>query len=283
MPQMQPRIIFLFVALTLGTAACATVQPVNSGAPRRNQPPYPAVIADTSQRTEAVQAAWAQISNQQGIPGKSVVALQPITATIRSLPDNLSGSLYLPKVGATPTMSEEEARESLRRFLNEWQKLIGADPQQLSLVQEIAHNDGTKTAVYEQKPFSYPLRGDYGKVEVHFAADRRILSLSSTAIPESQRIQTALTAAAPRAKGQEILAKLIGRSFTYSDSVGQHSYTIIPGNQPSLQQLVVYPRIISSNPAALEFHLAWEVNLTNAPVKTIYVDALQDDVLLVSN
>jgi hypothetical protein len=180
-------------------------------------------------------------------------------------------------------MSEEETRESLRRFLREWQKLIGADPQQLTLVQELAHNDGTKTAVYEQKPFSYPLRGDYGRVEVHFAADRRILSLSSTAIPESQRIQTALTAAAPRAKGQELLPKLIGRSFTYSDSAGQHSYAITAANQPSLQQLVVYPRVISSNPTALEFHLAWEVSLNNAPVKTIYVDALQEEVMLFSN
>ena len=280
---MRVRIILLFIALALSTAGCAAVQPVNSSAPRRNQPPYPAVIADTSQRTEAALAAWAQISNQQGIPGKSVVALQPITATIRGLPDNLSGSLYLPKVGATTTMNEEETRESLRRFLNEWQKLIGADPQNLSLVQESSHSDGTRTVVYEQRPFSYPLRGDYGKVEVHFAADRRILSLSSTAIPESQRIQTALTAAAPPAKGEEIPAKLIGRSFTYSDSAGQHTYTITPENQPNLQQLVVYPRLVSNKPAALEFHLAWEVNLTNAPAKTIYVDALQDEVMVVSN
>lgn len=275
---MQARTILLFVAVALSSAACASVQPVNPGGPRRNQPPYPVVLADSSQRIEAAFATWAQLLNHQGVAGKPVVALQPVTATIQSLPGNLSGSLYLPKVGATAEMDQEETRESLRRFLNEWQKLLGADPAQLSLVQESTNADGTKTAVYEQRPFSYPLRGDYGRVEVRFGPDRRLINLSSTAIPDSQLIQSALSAATPQLKGEEIPAKLIGRTFTYSDSAGQHTYTISPSSQINLQQLVVYPRLTLTKPA-LEFHLAWEISLANAPVKTIYLDALQDEVI----
>lgn len=278
---MQVRIILL-VALALSAAACAAVQPVSSGGPLRNQPPYPVLLAEKTQRTEAAAAAWAQLTNQQGIAGKPIVALQPVTATIRSLPDNLSGAMYLPKVGTSAQMSEEETRESLRRFLNEWKMLIGAEPAQLSLVGESTGTDGSKTALYEQRPFSYPLRGEYGRVEVRFASDRRVRNLSSTAIPDSERIQAALKATLPALKPEEIPAKLVDHIFNYSDSSGQHTYTITPANQINVQQLVIYPRLVSGPAAALEFHLAWEISLTNAPVKLIYLDALRDEVTAVS-
>jgi hypothetical protein len=273
--------IMLLLLLALGSAACAAVQPISPGAPRRNQPPYPVMLADKTQRTEAASAAWAQLINQQGISGKPAVILQPITATIRNLPDNVAGHLYLPKVGTSAQMTEEETRESLRRFLNEWKALLGAEPSQLSLVNETTNADGTKTAFYEQRPFSYPLRGEYGKVDIRFASDRRVLILSSTAIPDSVRIQAALTATQPVVKADEIPAKLAGRTFNYSDSLGQHTYTVTSGTQLTVQQLVVYPRLVPNQPAALEFHLAWEINLTNAPVKVIYLDALQDEVISV--
>jgi hypothetical protein len=280
MPQMQLRITLL-VALTLGVSGCAAVQPVSPGAPLRNQPPYPVLLAEKTQRTEAAVAAWAQLTNHQGISGKPTVALQPVTATIQSLPDNL-GALYLPKVGTSARMSDEETRESLRRFLIEWKTLIGAEPAQLSLVNESTGIDGSKTAFYEQRPFSYPLRGEYGKVEVRFASDRRVLNLSSTAIPDSERIQSALKAALPALKPEEIPAKLVGRAFNYSDSSGQRTYTITAANQINVQQLVVYPRLVSGSAAALEFYLAWEISLTNAPVKVIFLDALRDEVTAVS-
>jgi len=278
---MPARIIFLAL-LALSSAACAAVQPLSPGAPRRNQPPYPVVLADKTPRGEAASAAWAQLINQQGISGKPAVTLEPITATIRNLPDNVAGHLYLPKVGTSAQMSDEETRESLRRFLSEWKALLGAEPSQLSLVSETTNVDGTRTAHYEQRPFSYPLRGEYGKIDIRFTIDRRVLELSSTAIPESERIQAALAAAQPVVKAEEIPTKLVGRTVNYVDSSGQHTYTITSGTQLTVQQLVVYPRLVLNQAAALEFHLAWEINLTNAPVKVIYLDALQDEVIAVS-
>src|SRR6266550_3842032 len=225
MPPMLAR-TSLLVFLALSFAACAAVQPLSPGAPRRNQPPYPVVLADKTQRTEAASAAWAQLTHQQGISGKPVVSLQPITATIRNLPDYAAGHLYLPKVGTSAQMSEEETREALRRFLSEWKALLGAEPSQLSLVNETTNADGTKTAHYEQRPFSYPLRGEYGKIDIRFAADRRVPELSSTAIPDSERIQAALSAAQPVVTADEIPKKLIGRTVSYGNSSGQHTYTI---------------------------------------------------------
>src|SRR5258708_35402436 len=158
MPEMNLRTTLIVFALAFGAVACAAVKPLNPGAPQREEPLYPFVISDVVARSEAATATWAQLSTQAGAATNSAPSLQPITATIHSLPNNPGSSFYLPKVGATSVMSDEETRESLRRFFKEWQKLIGADPLQLSLVQELTNADGTKTAVYEQTPFSYPLR-----------------------------------------------------------------------------------------------------------------------------
>jgi len=270
---------FLILSLALAALSCAALQPVSTNGPRRNQPPYPAILPETKQRTDAAQAAWLQIASQQGIPGKPEVTLHPIIDTITSLPENLGGTLYLPKVGTTSEMSAEETRESLRRLLREWRPLLGADPNQLSLVEESKNADGVRIARYEQKPFIYPLRGDYGKVEVRYTSDRRILNVSSNAIPSTDKIQPVLSGAALQVKADEVPAKLVGRAITYSDSTGTHTLTLENAAQVTVQQLVVYPIEVAGNPAEIRFYLAWEVTVTNAPIKLIYLDALEDEVI----
>jgi hypothetical protein len=226
--------------------------------------------------------AWAQLA-QKAAANRASPVLHPVTETIQSLPNNLDAPLFLPKVGAGSEMNDEETRESLRRFLNQWQKLLGAVPAQLSLAQQTRDADGTNVAVYEQRPFSYPLRGAYGRIEIRFSNDRRIRGLSSTAIPDADKIQTALNALAPRLKSEDVATHLSGRAVSYTDSGGvAHSY--VPGSPDKInvQQVVVYPLLSPTKPGTLEFHLAWEVNLTDAPVKTIYYDALVDQVIATS-
>ncbi len=277
---MHARIILL-ITLTAGLWGCAAVQPVNTGSPSLNAPAYPVLLPAKAQRAEAASAAWAQLLNQQGVAAGPSLVSHPITATIARLPDNLSGSLHLPKVGTSKQMNDEEAREALRRFLTEWKTLIGAEPAQLSLVSENSANDGTRTAHYEQRPFSYPLSGDYGKVEVRFGPDGRVLSLSSSAIPESERIQTALKTTVPKITADQIPAKLVGRALAYADATGAHSFSLSSASQVNVKQLVIYPRIATGLEPALELHLAWEISLTGAPARLIYLDALQDQVLAV--
>jgi len=264
------------VILVSFTAGCAAMQPVSPGAPARNQPAYPILLTEAETRIDAANAVWLQINAQQGVAGKSQLPLQPITSTIQGLPPNFTGALYLPKVGTNAQMSEEETRESLRRFLNEWKALLGVDPAQLTLVSDSAGTDGTHTATYEQRPFTFPLRGNYGKVEVRFAPDRRILSLTSSAIPDAAKIQTALGAAAAQIRGLDVNKKLTGHAVSYVDATGNHTFAIESPIQATPQQLVVYPRQSPKAPDTLEIHLVWEVALTNAPVDLIYFDMLQD-------
>ncbi len=179
-------------------------------------------------------------------------------------------------------MNEEETRESLRRFINDWRSLIGADPAQLSLVQSQNQSDGTKLANYEQRPFRYPLRGDYGKLQIHFTTDRRMLNLSSTCIPDTERIQTELSSVTPQMTSEEAVKRVQDNGLTYTDANNnQQSFKPTADNKPNARELVIFVLPSNARTDALEFHLAWEIDLTNAPIKTVYLDAVKANIIAV--
>lgn len=224
--------------------------------------------------------AWRQLIQRYGLLEKSEPELQPFTGTLRGLPANMNPAIFLPKVGVGPTQTEEETRESLRRFIVDWKSLIGADPAQLSLTERVDEPTGARLARYEQRPFRYPLRGGYGNLLIRFSTDRRVLDLSSTCLPNTDRLQAALNAIVPKINGEEVSDHIKGRSITVTDSSGkQQTFTVTTINNTNVPQLVVYalPAKLQNN--TLELRLAWEIELTNAPVKTIYVDAVDEQVI----
>jgi hypothetical protein len=203
--------------------------------------------------------------------------LNPQTATIKSLPTN--SSLYLPKVGSAETMSEEETRESLRRFINEWQGLIGADPAQLSLLEHLKQSDGFYIARYEQHPFRFPLRGGYGVLGIKFSTDRRVIDFTSTCIPNSDRIQPAIATMSPQLGWEEAVKRIVGLTVSYQTGTAQsNSYQITQANQPNAGQLVIYVLEPTSG-SPLTFRLAWEIAVDNAPFKFVYLDAVDGSLL----
>jgi hypothetical protein len=203
-----------------------------------------------------------------------------VTGTILGLPPQVSGSFFLPKVGAGATMNEEETRESLRRFIREWQELIGSDPAKLSLIERTDQPDGSKLAIYQQRPFRYPIRGNYGKLEIHFSSDRRVLNLTSSCIPDADRIQSAFSALNVRPRAEETLQKLRATGLTYLDAQGvERTFALPASSQMTARQMTIYILPAKDQPETLEFHLAWEIEFTNAPVKLAYVDSLNGEVL----
>jgi hypothetical protein len=199
------------------------------------------------------------------------------------LPARAGSILYLPKVGATAVMNEEETRESLRRFIRDWQELIGSDPSKLSLVERIDQPDGSKLANYEQRPFRYPIRGNYGKLQIHFAADRRILNLTSSCIPDAERIQTLLPIfSGVRLRSRDAIKQLRDNGLVYTDLKGNKINLSVPtASEIKANGLVTYILPSKGQPQALEFHLAWETELSNVPVKIAYVDAISGEILAV--
>jgi hypothetical protein len=274
-------IALLLFATTLLAGACAAMQPPNAGGPGPSGPPYPVVLTEQAQRREASVLALNRIAQRNGSGDLAEVHLQPVTDTIKSLPTNLASPLYLPKVGSKAEMDEEETREALRRFINNWRGLIGANPSQLSLVERIDQPDRTKIARYEQRPFRYPLRGDYGKLEIHFTADRRLLNLSSNSIPDAERLQAVLANITPRLTAEDAIKHVRDNGVEYTDSLGnQQTYKVSVNNEVNPSELVIYA-LSSRSADALEIYIAWEIAVSNAPFKTVYLDALNAKIVAV--
>jgi hypothetical protein len=189
----------------------------------------------------------------------------------------------MPKLGSGPTLSEEEVRDALRRFIARTSNLLGAEPQQLSLVQRTDLADGTKQAHYEQRPFRYPLRGDFGKLDITFTSDRRILQVTSTCIPDVELLQRAAVGIRPRWTADKVQTRVLGRTFTYKDLVGvQQTLSIGKSDSITIRELVIYPTPRIDNPAVLEFHLCWEISMGPDPgAQLIYLDAVTDELVAV--
>ncbi|HEX8475445.1 MAG TPA: hypothetical protein VF666_15560 [Pyrinomonadaceae bacterium] len=277
------------IALAVLASACASLsrQP-ETGRPRPNEPAYPVMLATREERRERVLGVWASLIGEQAVAaGVGAPELQPVTATVRALPSMpASASLRLPLVGGeaqgtSPT--EEETRESLRRFITGARVMLGVAPEDLSLVERVDTPNGTKRARYRQTPFRYPLRAGYGLLDIEWMpADRRIVALSSTALPVFPRIERAMEALRPAVTPQDVVTRLAGRSIAYTDAGGrEQSLNVTATNETTVRELVVYPQTRADDPTMLAIHLAWEVSVGGANVSPlmVYVDALTGDII----
>jgi len=263
------------VTLAFCLSACAALQPPSANGPQPNTPPYPVRVNDSS-RQESGTLAWQQLAQRYGLAQNTPADLNPLLGTLHSLPDNTTSSIYLPKVGDNPVQSEEETRESLRRFIVDVQNLIGAAPSELSLVERVDEPSGTRIARYEQRPFRYPLRGDFGKLTIRFQGDRRVQDVSSTCLPNSDRLQAALNNVTPKVTQDAATSLIKGRAIT----IGSQTFTLPENTQTDVRQLVAYV-MLSPDKQAVELHLAWEIDVTNGPIKTIYLDSISEQVIAV--
>lgn len=282
-PELRAAPCLLLVSLLL--SACAASSSPDPNSPRSNEPRYPVLMIETTERRDAALAAWTRFAREQGLANPSLPELQPVTATIRNLPPNTSAPLYLPKVGDANPMTEEDTRESLRRYIASAINLVGAQPRQLSLIQRIDAADGTKKAIYEQRPFRYSLRGGYGKLEITFAPDRRILQIYSTCIPEVEQLQRAGAGTRPRSTADKVPEKILGQTFTFTDEGGtQQTFTLAQDEKLTVRELVIYPIARATQPATLEFHLAWEIKVDRPNDSlNIYLDAVTEEILAVNS
>jgi len=271
----------LFALLTAG--ACAAFQPTDVNGPTSNAPLYPIGLPDVGPRLEEASAAWYQLSQHYGVPGKTEANLNPYTATLESLPANLPAPIYLPKVGSQTNPSEEEMRESLRRFIVEWQRLIGAEPNQLSLVERADEPSGVKVARYEQRPFRYPLRGGYGTLVIRFRSDWQLVGFSSNCIPNADRIQATLAGLTPKLTGEQAVNHIKTQPSTVTDASGRQQTVSLPANAAvEARQLVVYAQPSKDPSGGLVIRLAWEIEVTNAPINRVYLDAISDEIIATS-
>ena len=264
--------ITVLALAALTCASCAAFQPPDANGPTANVPRYPIAQADAGTRLEEAAQAWYQLSQHYGLPGKTEANLNPYTATLESLPPSLPAPIYLPKVGLPNAPTEDDTRESLRRFIVEWQQLIGADPNQLSLVERVDEPSGVKVARYEQRPFRYPLRGGFGNLTIRFRSNGQLVGFSSNCIPNTDRIQAGLNGLTPKVTAEQAV-----------DHVKTQQTPALPANATvEARQLVVYAQPSKQPSSGLEIRLAWEIEVTGGPVTRVYLDAISDEIIATS-
>ena len=278
----------LYAALASALAACAAAsRDPDAGRPRGpDAPPYPVIVGASEERRERAVNNWLVLARPPA--GAAAPELQPITATVRALPQPAPESLRLPLVEitggvGTDDVGEGEAmRESLRRFIDDARDLLGVDPQNLSLREFKQEAGGGGFARYLQKPFPHPIRNGYGGVEIRFAADRRILSLTSTAVPETERLTQQIVALRPHLiAADRLAARLAGRSFnSQAEGGAAETFTITPGTDIDVRELVVFPVTRAADASALEIRLAWETVVGRAGTNfLVYTDAVTGEIL----
>ncbi|HKE58356.1 MAG TPA: hypothetical protein VKB46_16710 [Pyrinomonadaceae bacterium] len=267
--------LVVFVALA---NACSTLQPPDANGPRADVRQYPvAVLGDSTRQAENL-LAWRHLTQSNGAAAQAEVKLNPATATLQRLP-SLTSPIFLPAVGEA-NQTEGQIRESLRRFIAEWKPLIGADLTELSLVERTDEAAGVRLARYEQRPFRYPLRGAFGSLVIRFTTDRKVVDISSTCLPDAKRLESALAEITPKLTAEDAANNLTGRSITVPSASGPpQTFTVATLDAINVRQLVVYAKQASDQPDSLGLHLAWEIDLKNAPVTTIYLDAVESQVL----
>ena len=278
-------VVFVTLAFMLGACASAA-RPAGAERPRGNEPPRFAVLAANDERRTAALANWKSVVGEQAAAASPTPDLRPVTATLVSLPAGLRDFPRLPLVvaGDAQNRTEEETRESLRRFLATAAPLLGIDLKHVSLVEvsDATTATGVKSAIYQQNPFAYPLRNGYGRIRVAFAPDLRVVELSSTAIPDAERLGRTLATVPKNVTAAQAVAALANRAVTYTDRSGaQQTRTLAQPDPTAARQLVVYPlRRDAADADALELHVAWEVaaDNTDAPL-LVYVDAATGEVL----
>ncbi|MBC7910225.1 MAG: hypothetical protein H7Y30_06980 [Pyrinomonadaceae bacterium] len=269
------------ILLALCAWSCATAPAPDAAGPRADEPSYPVRLADDGTRREASLAVWVNFTRNQGINDAPAPEFQPVTATLRSIPALTQTPLYLPSVGEGVPMTEEETREALRRFITETGPLLCGERQQLSLVQRIDGADGVKEARYQQRPFRYSLRNGYGEVRILFAPDRRVVQIHSTCIPEIERIRRGFVGLSQQFQPvDKSLENIAGRVVTYTDANGgKQTYTLPEKEKISARELIIFPLERAGDVPVLEFHVAWEVLVSDAPEMRIYLDAVTGEIV----
>jgi hypothetical protein len=294
----------LCASLVVAAGACAASRDPDPTRPRANEPPYPVILAANAERRDQALAGWAALARDNNVRNEPPPQLQPVTATISALPTTDASFLRLPLVeirdedGQVRVNSEEESRrESLRRFITGAAPLLGVAPQNLSLVARTDEPNGTRRARYQQQPFPYPLRAGFGVLDIAFTDDRRVLSLSSTAITDTERLARALALVRPQQlTADQAIERVRGRSFTIPGATpgtipgatpgaipgaaSSPTYTVAPGDTVTPRELVIYPVRPATDAGSLELRVAWELVVgRGATPYLVYLDAVRGEII----
>lgn len=232
---------------------------------------YPAVIKDSTERRARAEREWRRMLDSYGIP-QTPPDLYPITYTPRSLL-GVTGGIKLISFKPEPGSENLALREALRRFLDRWREMLGAEPTAVSLISNDDSGD-TQRLTYKQANYAFPIAGSAGEMVVVVTRDGRLLQLDSRFIPVVE------LPSRPSIDRDTAAKKVVGRTFTYSDIAGREQRSKIGGlEEVTVKRLVILP---IEKADSTEVYLAWEVIAGKQLSWTIYLDAISGQELKVA-
>jgi hypothetical protein len=232
---------------------------------------YPAMIKDSADLRAKAERDWRRMLDSYGVP-QTPPDLYPIIDTPRSLL-GVSGGITL--LGATPEPGTETfaLRQAMKRFIDRWRDLLGADPSTISLVTADESGD-TRRLTFRQGNYPYPVAGNFGELVAVVSHDGKLIQLDDRFIPV---VELPLK---PSTDRDVAAKKVVGKVFTYTDIAGREQRLQIGApSEVTVKRLVILP---IQKGDAVEVHLAWEVVAGNAMKWTVYLDAMTGDELKIA-
>jgi hypothetical protein len=244
---------------------------LSAQAPSPTKQNYPALIKDSTERRARAEREWRRMLDAYSIP-QTPPDLYPVTYTPRSLL-GVTGGLKLISFTPEPGSEVVALREAVRRFVDRWRELLGAEPAAVSLISNDLAGDSQRLT-YKQANYAFPIAGNAGEMVAVVSRDGRLLQLDSRFIPVVE------LPSRPSIDRDSAAKKVVGRSFTYSDIAGHEQRTQMGAlDQITVKRLVVLP---VENAESIEVHLAWEIVAGKQFSWTIYIDAVSGQDLRVT-
>ena len=256
-----------FLAVAVFLVACDAGTPKVPNTPQKN---YPAVINDSTDRRAKAEREWRQMLDAYNVP-QTPPDLYPIAYTPRSLL-GVTGGIKLMADKPEPGNETIALREAMKRFIDRWRDLLGADLDSISLVGG-DQSGNVQRLTYRQSNYSFPIAGNFGEMVAVLSADGRLMQLDARFIPMVE------LPARPEIQREVAARKVVGRTFTYTDIAGREQRTQITNPaEVIVKQAVILP---IERGDAIEVHLAWEVVAGSSLSWTVYIDAINGDELKV--
>jgi hypothetical protein len=256
-----------FIALAVFMVGCEAAPQV----PNTTQKNYPAVIKDSAERRAKAEREWRRMLDAYNLQ-QTPPDLNPISYTPRSLL-GVSGGIKILAAQPEPGSEPLALREAMKRFIDRWRDLLGADPSAVSLVGG-DNSESAQRLTYRQVNFAFPVAGNFGEMVALVSPDGRLLQLDDRFIPTVELPNR------PQIEREDAQKRVAGRTFTYTDIAGHEQRAQVGGlDEVSVKRAVILPLEKSDT---LEVHLAWEVVAGKSLTWTVYIDAINGEELKVT-
>ena len=234
---------------------------------------YPVVIEDSEQRRQKAEREWRRMLDFYKV-AQTPPDLYPISYTPRSLL-GVSGGIKIMATAPEPGTEALAQREAVKRFIDQWRDLVGADPLTVSLVAGTDAGDAHRLT-YRQANYAFPIVGNFGEMTAIISRDGRLLQLDDHFIPIVELPQK------PAIDREEAARRVVGRTFTYSDIAGRPQQVRVDNPaEIKVRRVVVAP---VEKPGRIEVRLAWEIVAGTSLSWTVYIDAMTgEEISVVQN